>query len=41
MWDEISCPFSNYNSYTVEVISSYAELFMWLLIHAGIKVNPC
>ena len=44
MWDEINYPFPNFNGYTVEVwewwvISSHTLLGMWLLIHAGIKVE--
>ena len=44
--DEITYPIFNLNGATVEVeewksISSHTLLGMWLLIHAGIKVNPC
>ena len=46
MWSEIAYPFLNFNSTTVEVkngkaISSRTLPGVWLLIHAGIKVNPC
>ena len=46
IWDEITDLYSNFNGATVEVwngkvISSHTLLGMWLLIHAGIKVNPC
>ena len=45
-WDEITCPFPNFNGCTVEVWEwiSYFILHvtgMWLLIHAGIQVKPC
>ena len=45
VWDEISYPFPNLNGATVEVgngqvISSHTLLSVWLLIHAGVKVNP-
>ena len=46
VWDVITYPFPNFNGATVEVwewvnISSHAFLGMWLLIHVGIKSNPC
>ena len=46
VWDAITYLFPNFNSATVEVwawISNFSHtvLDMWLLIHAGIKVNPC
>ena len=46
VWDEITYPFPNFNSVTIEVgngeeISSHTLLGVWLLIHAGIKVNQC
>ena len=46
MWDEITYPFLNFNGVTVEVkelISNSIPHFtgVWLLIHAGIKVNTC
>ena len=47
VWSEITTyPFPNFNGATVEVWelidnSSHTLLCMWLLIHAGIKVNPC
>ena len=46
VWDEITYPFANFNGCTFEVrqwISNFITHFMgmWLLIHAGIKVNPC
>ena len=46
VWDEITHPFPNLNGYTVEVwewISKFTALTLltvWLLVHAGIKVNP-
>ena len=44
MWDEINYPFSKFKGSTIEVwewISNFIPYFtgMWLLIHAGIKVN--
>ena len=44
MWDEITYPFPNFNGYAVDVWGwvrnlSYTLLGLWLLIHAGIKVN--
>ena len=33
VWDVITYPFLNFNGCTL--------LGVWLLIHAGIKVNPC
>ena len=33
VWDEITYPFPNFNGETL--------MDMWLLIHAGIKVNFC
>ena len=46
--DALTFPFPNFNGATVEVwewISNFIPHFpgqgMWLLIHAGIKVNPC
>ena len=46
MWDEIACPFSSVNDYTVEVwelinnfILSHTLLGKVLLIHARIKVK--
>ena len=46
VWDVITYPFPNFNGCTVEAwewISNFTTLFtgMWLVIHAGIKVNPC
>ena len=46
VWDEITYPFPNINDGATEVCESisysfYTLLDMWLLIHAGIKVNPC
>ena len=45
VWDEIAYPFPNFNDYAVEVYKwvSIFILHYWLclLIHAGIKVNPC
>ena len=45
-YDKITYPFPNYNGATVkawECISNFTHtlLCMWLLIHAGIKVNLC
>ena len=45
MWDEITYPFPNLKVQLVKfgnwyVIFSYTLLGMWLLIHAGIKVDP-
>ena len=44
-WDEITYPFPNFNGCAVEVgewiILSHTILGTWLLIHAGIEVNPC
>ena len=34
-------PFPNFNSCTIDFISSWTLLDMWLLIHAEIQVNPC
>ena len=42
VWDEITYPYPNFNGCTSdvwEVISSHILLGVWLLIHAGIKVN--
>ena len=39
LWDEITYPFPNFNGFSV--ISFHTLQCMWLLIHAGIKVNPC
>ena len=44
MWGEITYPFTNVNSTAVGVwrwISSCTFQGVWLLIHAGIEVNPC
>ena len=46
VWDEITYPFPNFNGKAVEVwklISNFTHtlLSMWLLIFAGIKINPC
>ena len=46
MWNEITYPFPNFNSAIVEVCewisnSSHSLPGMGLLIHAGIRVNPC
>ena len=43
MWDEIMYLFQNFNGAVWEGISNFIHtwLEMWLLIHAGIKVNPC
>ena len=45
VWDEITYPFPNFNGGTIEVwvwISNFIPHFInVLLIHAGIKVNPC
>ena len=38
-WDEITLPFPNFNGGNEKVISYHTLLVMWLLIHAGIKVN--
>ena len=38
MWDEITYPFLNFTGH--KVISSHTLPGRWLLIHAGIKVNP-
>ena len=45
MWDEIIHLFSNFNGAIVEFGNEYTIWFhtslgMWLVIHAGIKVNP-
>ena len=44
-WDEITYPFPKFNG-TVEIwewlrYSPYILLGMWLLINAGIEVQPC
>ena len=46
VWDEITYPFTNFNGATVEVwewINDFVSYStgMWLLIHAGIKIDPC
>ena len=46
VWTEIIHPFPNINGaatdiWNRQVISSHILLDLWLLIHAGIKVNPC
>ena len=46
MWDEITYPFQNFHTETVEVwkrISNFIPLLlgMKLLMRVGIKVNPC
>ena len=37
VWDEIAYPFTNFND--AVVISPFTLLSVWLVIHAGIKVN--
>ena len=44
--DEITYPFPNFDGHTIEVwewiiLSSHILEWMYLLIHADIKVNPC
>ena len=39
VWDEITYPFPNFSGAAIEVWEWILD--MWLLIHAGIKVNPC
>ena len=51
-WDKITYTFPNFNSAAARhhqvlkfedgwVVSFHILLGVWLLIHAGIKVNPC
>ena len=46
MYDEITYPFPNFNDATIEVpewisnFISHTLQWKWLLIHAGIKINP-
>ena len=45
-WGEITHPFPNFNGAAIEVwgwISNFIPYLngVWLLIHPGIKVNPC
>ena len=46
MWDEIIYPFPSLNGFVPlkfgngYVISSHTALGMWLLVHAGIRINP-
>ena len=39
VWDEITYPFPKFEN--VLVISFHTMPGMWLVIHAGIKVDPC
>ena len=41
VWNEMIYPFPNLNGSTAEVIPSYTLQWMWLIIHAGIKVKVC
>ena len=46
LWKLITCPFPNFSCTTVQVLKWISNIFLHtldirVLIHAGIKVNPC
>ena len=41
VWDEIVYPFLNFNATTVEVCECINNFMIWLLTHAGIKIDQC